>query len=118
MNDFKSYSNSKSNPNNGGGAPPYDERNGRSSSNENKIPDGGSASLNNTVELAKIISKAMSGKSTAQIMQTIVAEAERGKREGKLTNQDLDNFYTALSPLLDGVKKRKLKQVIENLKSI
>lgn len=117
MNDFKSYSNSKSNPNNGG-THPFNGRNGTSSSNENKIPDGGGTALNNTVELAKIISKAMSGKSTVQIMQTIVAEAERGKREGKLTNQDLDNFYTALSPLLDGAKKRKLKQVIENLKSI
>ena len=49
---------------------------------------------------------------------TIISEAERGKREGTLTNADLDNFYTALSPLLDGFKKRKLKEVIMRLKSI
>ena len=60
----------------------------------------------------------MSGKNEGQILHTIIAEAERGKREGTLTNQDLDNFYTALSPLLDGIKKRKLREVIIKLKSI
>ena len=74
--------------------------------------------FNSTVEMAKIISKAMSGKSTAQILQTIISEAERGKRAGTLTNADLDNFYTALAPLLDGAKKRKLKEVIARLKTI
>lgn len=101
MNDFKSYSNAKTNQ-----TPPQN------------TSQSGDAPLNNTVEMAKIITKAMSGKSTMQIMQTIIAEAERGKREGTLTNADLDNFYSALSPLLDGAKKKKLKQVIENLKGI
>lgn len=101
MNDFKSYSNSKTSQ-----TPPQ------------TTPQNGDTPLNNTVEMAKIISKAMNGKSTMQIMQTIISEAERGKREGTLTNTDLDNFYAALSPLLDGAKKKKLKQVIENLKSI
>ncbi len=86
-----------------------------------KTPSSGGtddARLNSTVEMAKIITKAMNGKSTAQIMQTIMSEAERGKRDGTLTNADLDNFYKALSPLLDGIKKRKLKDVIEKLKKI
>lgn len=112
MNDFKSYSNAKADGTQGG--------NTSQSTEANKIQDGGSTPppLNNTVEMAKIITKAMSGKSTAQVMQTIISEAERGKREGTLTNADLDNFYTALSPLLDGVKRKKLKQVIERLKTI
>ena len=74
--------------------------------------------VNNTVELAKILTKAMSGKSESQILRTVISEAERGKREGTLTNADLDNFYNALSPLLDGIKKRKLKEVIQRLKNI
>lgn len=131
MNDFKSYSNAKANgttaanTNNqtnktpDGGGTPLDGNNRQSSESANKIYDGGGTpQLNNTVEMAKIISKAMNGKSTAQIMQTIISEAERGKRDGTLTNADLDNFFNALSPLLDGAKKRKLKQVIENLKNI
>ena len=105
MDDFKSYSNAKANESKTSNAPP-------------NTAQQGEKQLNNTVEMAKIITKAMNGKSTMQIMQTIIAEAERGKREGTLTNADLDNFYNALSPLLDGAKKRKLKQVIENLKNI
>ncbi len=74
--------------------------------------------VNNTVELAKILSKAMNGKTEGQILQTIIAEAERGKREGTLSNADLDNFYKALAPMLDGFKKRKLQEVIKRLKNI
>ncbi len=102
MNDFKSYSSGNSN---GGG-----QQNG----GKNKK----SADVNNTVELAKILSRAMSGKSETQILHTIIAEAERGKREGTLTNADLDNFYSALAPMLDGMKRRKLGEVITRLKKI
>ena len=76
------------------------------------------ADVNNTVELAKVLSKAMNGKSERQLLGTIISEAERGKREGTLTNADLDNFYNALSPLLDGFKRKKLKEVIAKLKAI
>lgn len=100
MKDFKSYSNE--NP-----EPPKAESSTQSTSQ-----------VNNTVELAKILTKAMSGKSESQILKTIISEAERGKREGTLTNADLDNFYNALSPMLDGFKKKKLKEVIMRLKSI
>ncbi len=100
MKDFKSYSDEH--PNN----------------NSQNTPSPGAGDVNNTVELAKVLSKAMSGKNERQILATIISEAERGKREGTLTNADLDNFYTALSPLLDGFKKRKLKEVITRLKSI
>ncbi len=100
MKDFKSYASEQPDKK------PADENNGQT------------GAYNNTVELAKILSKAMNGKSESQILHTIITEAERGKREGTLTNQDLDNFYTALSPLIDGIKKRKLKEVITKLKNI
>ena len=47
-----------------------------------------------------------------------LAEAERGKREGRLTNADLDNFYNTIYPMLDGIKRKKLKEVIAKLKNI
>ena len=97
MKDFKSYSYEQPKP---------------------ETPKPNEPSYNNTVELAKVLSKAMSGKNETQILHTILSEAERGKREGTLTNADLDNFYAALSPMLDGLKKRKLKEVITRLKSI
>ena len=121
MNDFRSYSNAK----NSGSTPPFDGNGSQPDINDFKIPGSGDTPpgrgdtpLNNTVEMAKIIAQAMNGKSTAQVMQTIIAEAERGKREGTLTNAELDNFYNTLSPILDGAKKRKLKQVITRLKEI
>lgn len=74
--------------------------------------------VNSAVEFAKVVSSAMNGKSQGQLLRTIIAEAERGKREGRLTNADLDNFYNALSPMIDGAKRRKLKEVITKLKQI
>ena len=96
MNDFKNYT-----PENG-------ENNSGGNSNQ----------MNNTVELAKVLSRAMNGKSEGQLLQNIIAEAERGKREGTLTNADLDNFYNALAPMVDGFKRKKLKEVITRLKNI
>ena len=96
MNDFKTYT-----PENG-------ENNSGGNSNQ----------MNNTVELAKVLSRAMNGKSEGQLLQKIIAEAERGKREGTLTNADLDNFYNALAPMVDGFKRKKLKEVITRLKNI
>lgn len=97
MNDFKSY-----NPNSGNGKP------------DNK----GAGDFNNTADFAKAISKAMNGKSEGQLLRTIIAEAERGKRDGRLTNADLDNFYNTIYPMLDGAKRKKLKEVIAKLKNI
>jgi len=97
MKDFKSYSEEN----------PQGNRAQNTGANTSANSSSNGGAYNNTVEMAK-----------GQILHTIISEAERGKREGTLTNADLDNFYTALSPLLDGFKKRKLKEVIMRLKSI
>lgn len=81
-------------------------------------PQGDKKDANGAVEMAKQLARAMNGKSEAQLLRTIIAEAERGKREGTLTNADLDNFYNALYPLLDGFKRKKLREVISRLKQI
>ena len=77
-----------------------------------------SQNVEQTVNLAAAMAKAFNGKSEGQIWQTILEQAEQGKRNGTLTNADLDNFYNALSPLVDGFKKQKLKSIIAKLKSI
>ena len=92
MNDFKSY-NGNNNKNN-------------------------SNDFTGTADFAKAVSKAMTGKNEGQIMRTIIAEAERGKREGRLTNADLDNFYNSIYPMLDSAKRKKLNEVIARLKNI
>lgn len=85
---------------------------------ENDGSSKNDGNLNNTIEYAKFISSAMNGKSESQLLRTIIAEAEKGKREGRLTNADLDNFYNSIYPMLDGVKRKKLKEVIHKLKQI
>lgn len=91
MNDFKNYK------------PPED--------NNNVDPQ-------NTAQLASYIAKAMNGTSEGQLWRTILAEAEKGKREGRLTNADLDNFYNTISPMVNGFKRKKLKEIIDRLKKI
>ena len=92
MNDFKSYK------------PPEDKRN--------------RADLDSTVNLANQVVRAMNGKNQGQLWSTILAEAERGKREGRLTNADLDNFYNTVAPMVNGSQRKRLKEVITRLKGI
>ncbi len=104
MSDFKSYK-----------PTPDDKPNGGTATNKSSA---GNANVENTVNLAKTLAQAFNGKSEGQIFQTIIAQAEQGKRDGTLTNADLDNFYRAVSPLVDGFKKKKLQQIINKLKAI
>ena len=91
MNDFKSYK------------PPEDKNN---------------INPQQTADLANFIAKSMNGRSEGQLWRQIIAEAERGKREGRLSNADLDNFYNTISPMVDGARRRKLKEIIARLKQI
>ncbi len=70
------------------------------------------------VNLAATLAKAFAGKSEGQILSTIISQAEQGKKDGTLTNEDLDNFYRAVAPFVDGFKRKKLAAVIAKLKAI
>ncbi len=94
MKDFKNYQNNTE----GGTTPPPE--------------------VENTVNLATMLITALNGKSMGDILKLIISEAERGKRDGTLTNADLDNFYITLAPMLDGFKRKKLQEVITKLKAL
>ena len=111
MKDFKSYTQNGNTTNTGGATTA-----GSTNNKNTTTPSDGN--LNQTVNMAAMMAKAFNGKSEGQILQTIIAQAEQGKREGTLTNADLDNFYNTLAPLLDGFKRQKLRQIIQKLKSI
>ena len=51
-------------------------------------------------------------------MAGIYREAERGRRAGTLSDAELDNFVRAVSPMLDGAKRKKLAYVIGKLKKM
>ena len=51
-------------------------------------------------------------------MRDILAQAEKGKREGTLTNEEIEEFYKNFSPMLNGFQKRQLRNIVEKLKEI
>ena len=69
-------------------------------------------------ELARKLASAYHGKSNADMMQGILEEAEKSKRAGTLSNEDLDAFYNTFSPMLDCAGRKKLQAVIQRLKEI
>ena len=58
------------------------------------------------------------GKSQSELIKSIYEEAKRGKENGTLTDQDIDNFVAMLSPLLDDKKRKLLHKIAVELKKI
>ena len=69
-------------------------------------------------ELTKKIASAYNGKSNMEMMKGILVEAEKSKRAGTLSNAELENFYQTFSPMLDSAQRKKLRSIIDKLKSI
>ncbi len=69
-------------------------------------------------ELTKKIASAYHGKSNADMLRSILAEAEKSRRAGTLSDDDIDNFYNTFSPMLDSAQKKRLRAVVEKLKKI
>ncbi|HIZ03362.1 MAG TPA: hypothetical protein H9727_03665 [Candidatus Borkfalkia avistercoris] len=69
-------------------------------------------------DLAQRLTAAFAGKGEGDVLRAIYAEAEKSRRAGTLSDADLDNFYNALSPMLDGAKRKKLAFVIGRLKKM
>lgn len=117
MKDFKSYK-----PESGNGVAGANGGKSGAQNAEQSVGGKGAATdgagAQSTVNLAAEIARAFGGKSEGQIWQTILKQAEQGKRDGTLTNADLDNFYSAVAPLVDGFKRQKLRQIIAKLKAI
>ncbi len=69
-------------------------------------------------DLARQIATAYQGKSNADMLKSILAQAEQSKRAGTLSNEELENFYQTFSPMLDGVQRKRLRAVVDRLKDI
>ena len=69
-------------------------------------------------ELTKQIASAYHGKSNADMLKSILAEAEKSKRAGTLSNEEIENFYQTFSPMLDNAQRKKLRVIVEKLKQI
>ena len=52
------------------------------------------------------------------MMKEIYARAVEGKRNGTLTNEQIEAFYRQFAPMLDGAKRKKLQRIVEQLKKM
>lgn len=57
------------------------------------------------------------GRNESELVGEIFARAAEGKKNGTLTNEDIDAFYRQIAPLLDSGKRKKLQKLIERLKA-
>ena len=69
-------------------------------------------------DLMKKMANAYDGRSSADIWRNILKEAEKSKRAGTLSNEEIDAFYHSFSPMLDNAQRKKLREIIEKLKKI
>ena len=69
-------------------------------------------------ELTKQIASAYHGKSNGDMLKSILAEAEKSKRAGTLSNEEIENFYQTFSAMLDSGQRKKLRAIVEKLKKI
>lgn len=69
-------------------------------------------------ELTKKIAAAYNGKSNMEMLKNILLEAEKSKRAGTLSNEEIETFYQSFAPMLDGFQRRKLREIVDRLKSI
>ncbi|MBQ8343194.1 MAG: hypothetical protein IJY21_03705 [Clostridia bacterium] len=91
-----------------------DVANAQSNGGENtQAKDGATAE-----QLTKKIAAAYNGKSNAAMLQSILEEAERGKRAGTLSNEEIEAFYQSFAPMLDGFQRKRLRAVVQRLKEI
>lgn len=67
---------------------------------------------------AKKLASKYNGKNENELIRDIFARAAEGKKNGTLTNEQIDAFYCQFAPMLDGAKKKKLQKLISQLKSI
>lgn len=80
--------------------------------------DPGKGNSEDLLREAEDVLKAFGGRADGDILKEIYARALEGKRNGTLTNEQIDFFCERLSPMLDGAKRKRLKALAEKLKSM
>ncbi len=72
----------------------------------------------NLIDMVSGLAKKFDGKNQNDLLSAIYQEAKKGKKQGTLTNADIDNFAKTISPFLDDKKRAMLNRVIKELKKI
>ncbi len=70
------------------------------------------------MDMVNALAKKFDGKNTNELIKAVYEEAKKGKQRGTLTNSDLDNFATMISPMLNDKQRKMLVKVVSDLKEI
>lgn len=62
--------------------------------------------------------KSKSGKSKEELMAELYERAKQGKRDGTLTDKQIDDFVKKVSPMLNTQQKQKLAELVGKLKGV
>ena len=81
-------------------------------------PNGGKKTNEEWTQEAQEVVNAYRGKSDGDILKAIYARALEGKKNGTLTNEQIDAFYAQFAPMLDSARKKRLKKLVDQLKSM
>lgn len=68
------------------------------------------------MDVLKSFAKKYEGASEDKIISEIMLEAQKGKRNGTLTNADIDRFKNMLYPMLNQSQRAKLDKIVKKIK--
>lgn len=69
-------------------------------------------------ELTRKALAAYDGKSSVAVLADILTQAEAAKRNGQLSDEEIDAFYEQFAPFLEETQRKMLKSVTERLKKL
>ena len=68
------------------------------------------------MEAIKNFASKYEGASENQLISEILKEAEKGRRNGTLSDSDIDRFSSMIEPMLNGEQRAKLKKIVNVIK--
>lgn len=84
---------------------------------ENNGGDKAAISMNGSIaEQFAALASAYEGKNADEIMKAILTEAERGRKNGTLSDDDIDNFAALVLPMINPEQQKTLEKVVKRLK--
>ena len=86
--------------------------------NEYVNSNGNKNTTNDFSDMVKNLAKSFDGKPTSELLKAIYEQAKTGKRNGTLTNSEIESFASSLAPLLDDKQRAMLNKVIKELKNL
>ena len=79
---------------------------------------GGEGDPGQLLEEAQKIAAAYDGRNESELLRSVYARAAEGKRNGTLTNAQIDAFCAQLAPMLDATRRKKLYKIAAELKKM